>query len=251
MNREKANSLVENAFKDPNAKLHNGAILIPSEPIDLETVLRAAVETEEDEEDIDNEEHEAILEKIGWPCENLFRFYWQSLGPMVSACYLNVLHLSDKTELIWVQRDFEPFRQGIAFVNCPLSKTVMSALFKALIRENGSAFGVELFGSLPSNTHNKVEELVPEKVVRAAYWDWMKWAEDAFEVDWYGMAEEIVAQEKSPIMYPLDLLRGFGEGFNGDAAAWLRERGIKNGRLTERAKRAIFDAYFKQSYGPF
>jgi hypothetical protein len=52
-------------------------------------------------------------------------------------------------------------------------------------------------------------------------------------------------------MYPLELLRGFGRGFNGDAAAWLEERGVKNDRITERAKRAIFDAYFKLSYGPY
>jgi hypothetical protein len=65
------------------------------------------------------------------------------------------------------------------------------------------------------------------------------------------MAEEISARERSPIMYPLELLRGFGRGFNGDAAAWLEERGVKNDRITERAKRAIFDAYFKLSYGPY
>jgi hypothetical protein len=142
-------------------------------------------------------------------------------------------------------------QKGIALVKSPSNPAAMIALFKALIRKNGAAFGLELFGSLPSNTDNKCEELISEEVVRAAYWGWMKWAESALDVDWYGMAEEISARERSPIMYPLELLRGFGRGFNGDAAAWLEERGVKNDRITERAKRAIFDAYFKLSYGPY
>jgi hypothetical protein len=251
MNKEKPKSIIEAAFSNPKAKLYKGSILIPSEPLDMETVMRAAIETEDEQDELDCDGSGAFLEKIGWPCENICAFYWQSMGPMVWECYLNILHLADDTALIWCYQDGDGSRQGIALVKQPSNPAVMSAFFKALIKENGDAFGLGLFGSLPSNTDNKIEELIPEEIVRAAYWDWMKWAESAFDVDWLAMAEEVSARERSPIMYPRDLLKNLFAGTNGNPRAWLEEQDKKNGRLSLRAKRAIFDAYFKQSYGPY
>lgn len=251
MNKGNPQSLIAEAFRHPKAKLHCGAILIPSEPIDLEIVARAAVETQEEKEDLDGSGPEAIFEKIGWPSDNVVAFYWQSIGPMVWACYLNSLRLGDGTELIWLLRDFEPFRQGIAIVKQPSSRSAMSAFFKALIKHNGAAFGVELFCRLPSNTDNHREELIPESVVRAAYWEWMRWAEERFDIDWLAMAEEIQARIEDPIMYPLKLLRGFKAEPAADEETWLAGHRNTNGDLSERAKRAIFNAHFKISYGPY
>jgi len=251
MNEEKAKLLVEAAFKNPKAKLHRGAILIPAEPLDIDTLVQEEIETDDEQDELDSDGPEAFLDKLGWTDENIFGFYWQSMGPMVWECYLNALHLTDDTALIWCYQDGDGSRQGIALVKHPSNPAVMSAFFKALIKENGAAFSLELFGSLPSNTHNKSEETIPEKVVRAAYWDWMLWAENVFDVDWAGMAEEVCSRDEEPIMYPLRMLKKFLAGLKGNPAAWLEERGDQNGRLSLRAKRAIFEAYFKQSYGPY
>ncbi len=251
MNKEKANSLIEEAFKNPRAKLYHESILIPSKPVDLETVVRAAIETSDEEEDLDSEGHEAIFEQIGWPNDRIVAFYWQSWAPMVWECYLNSLRLPDGTELIWLYQDFEPFRQGIAVVRKPSNRAVMSAFFKALIEENGAMFGVELFGSLPSNTDNRREELIPENVVRAAYWKWLRWAEHRFDIDWHGIARTILARVEDPVLYPLKLLRGIAAGPGEDAGEWLDRHLDRYGSLSERAKRAIFNAYFKISYGPY
>jgi hypothetical protein len=169
---------------------------------------------------------------------------------MVWESYLNALHVTGDTALIWCYQDADESRQGITLVKHPSNRAVMRAFFKALVKENGAVFGLGLFGSLPSNTHNKSEELIPEKVVCAAYWDWMKWAENELDVDWSGMAEEVSARARSPIMYPRDVLKKYFEGIDGNPTAWLEKRSDRNGRLTDRAKRAIFDAYFMQSYGP-
>ena len=251
MNREKAKSLIEAAFRAPKARLHRGAILIPAEPLDMLTVAKSAIETEDEQDDLYDLGLDGLYESVGWPHESLISFYWQSLGPCVWQSGLNSLQLGEDAALISRSGDSWDDEKGVALVKGPSTPEVMSTLFKALISENGAAFGVELFGSLPSNTHNKSEELIPEKIVRAAYWDWMMWAENELDVDWSGMAEEVSARAMSPIMYPLDLLKKFGEIVNGDPHAWLEERDKQKERLSVRAKHAIFDAYFKQSYGPY
>ncbi len=115
--------------------------------------------------------------------------------------YLNLLHVGSDLAVVCRRQDAFPCWQAVAQVRHPSDPAVMSAFFKALINENGAAFGVDLFGSLPSNTHNKSGETVPESVVREAYWNWMMWAEKTVGVDWQGLAEEILERERSPIMY--------------------------------------------------
>jgi hypothetical protein len=251
MNRETPKSLIEQTFKNPKARLHNGAILIPAEPLDMEAVIQAAIKTEDEQDEPDCDRPEALFEKIGWPYKNFFAFYWQSMGPCTFAGFLNATQPSSGSTLISCFEDAWNGEKVIALIKHPLDGAAMTAFFKALIKENGAAFGVELFGSLLSNTHNKWEKAIPEKVVREAYWEWLKWADKRFDIDWHGLAEGILARAKSPIMYPLDLFKKFGATINGDIAAWLEKREEQNAHLSMRAKQAIFDAHFQQSYGPY
>jgi len=248
MNPEKLRFLINTAFAQPRSRLHHGTILVPVEPLNLHELSKSAVETEEDEDTLSWCGPEAIFEEAGFRQEDLFSFRWQSLGPMVWTYGLNALHIDEDRALVCVTGDIEPEARAIALVKGPSEPAVMSAFFTAFIDQNGAAFGVGPFGSLPSDTYNRIESLIPEKVVRAAYWKWMEWAENALGVSWEGLAAEISACAESPTTYPLELLKTLLSGFQGDAVAWLAEQQSRNDQLTTRAKQAIFDAYFKQSY---
>jgi hypothetical protein len=249
MNPNKTQSEIESAFASPKQTLCRGSILVPAEPIDLEAVTKTAIESDDDEDDYYNLGGDIVFEKAGWEISSLFSFEWQSLGPMVWECYLNLVCIGNGRALACRRQDADPQWQSIALIKRSTDSAVMGRFFSAMIRENGAAFGVELFGSLPSTTHNHVEELVSEETVRQAYWDWLRWADKVFDVDWEGLAEEVSVRPRSPIFYPLELLGKLGSGAGRDPQQWLDERDRKNGMLTLRAKRAIFDALFSQSYG--
>ncbi len=251
MNTDNPRKLIEAAFSSPKAAFHRRSILLPGEPLDLDEIAKSAVENDDDEDRLADYGPDTVFEDMGLKQTPFFAFFWQSLGPMVWECYLNLVHLDGDLALVCRTQDASPCRQAFALVKHPSDPAVMSAFFKALINQNGSAFGIDLFGSLPSNTHNKVEEIIPEEVVRTAYWKGLVWAEKVSDVDWNGLAEEVIARQKSPIMYPLEILKSFGGGGGVDPRKWLEDRAEANGRLTVRAKRAIFDAFFKQSYGPY
>ncbi len=250
MNRRKARSLVKDAFSNPKAKLHRGAILIPNQPIEIAAVMKAAAQSEDEEDDFTGNGSYEFFKKLRWPYTSLIHFYWQSGGPCTFQTSIYAVRIGKDAALIAGHSDAW-IEQAIALIEHPSNPAVMSAFFKAFIRENGEDFGVGLFGSLPSNTHNMVEDLIPETVVRQAYWDWMLWAEKQFGANWSDMADEISARAESPIMYPLALLKKSLDESGGNPTAWLREHDDKNSRLTTRAKQAILDAYFKQSYGPY
>jgi len=56
-----------------------------------------------------------------------------------------------------------------AVIKKPNDRAVMCAFFAALIKENGAAFGLQLFGSLTANTCNYSEHYIPKEVVHKAY----------------------------------------------------------------------------------
>ncbi len=250
MNKRRAKSLVKEAFSNPKAKLYRGAILIPDKPVEIPAVMKAAAQPDEEEDDFRDRGSCEFFESLGWPLTGLINFYWQSVGPCVFQTNICAVRIGKDAALIVSEAD-SWIEQAIALVKHPSNPAVMSAFFKAFIHENGAAFGVGIFGSVPSNTYNMAEETIAESVVRSAYWDWLKWADADSDVDWYGMADEILEREQSPVMYPLEILKKFGKGFDGDLAEWLAKRSKENGQLTSRAKRAIFEAYFKQSYGSY
>ncbi len=252
MNLSKLTSSIESAFTNPEKTFHRGAIAVPREPLDLDALVEDAVETEEDEDEIYTDGIEELLLKHGWMSSTLVAFYWQSLGPMVSHASLQTLTPSGggQSFACWQGDDMPPY-QVIARLKPAAGGKICRILFEKLIEDNGAAFGLQIFGSLPSNTHNMAEDLIPEETVRRCYWKWMLWAEPSLDDPWTCLAEEVSARARSPITYPLDLLKKLGAGMKGDPAAWLEERRGRDGRLTVRAKRAIFDAYFKQSYGPY
>jgi hypothetical protein len=248
MNNEKFLFNLKSEFKDPKTRLARGCILIPKSPVDLDSTIRAAVETEDDEDTLGCRGTFPLLEANGWTVSPLVSFCWQSLGPMVwQAGLYDLTHETGVTFAVF-EWDLEPAQQVIAQITPTPGVYVHKKLFEALINRNGEAFGLGIFGSLPSNTHNQAENLIPEDTVRQCYWNWMKWGEKAMDADWWGLAEEISARARSPIHYPLELLKGFA-GIN--PTEWLEEHLRQNDRLTVRAKRAIFDAYWKQSYGPY
>lgn len=249
MNISKLTSAIESAFTHPKKTLPGCLITVPRAPVDLDSLIQDAVENEEDEEDIYNYGTEEVLERHGWACSTLVAFYWQSLGPMVwQACLQTLSHKEGLSFALWRQ-DVDPCRQVIAQLRPASRGDIFRVLFEKLIEANGAAFGLQLFGSLPSNTHDMAEDLIPEKAVRRSYWKWMVWAECRSSANWTALAEEVSARARSPIAYPLEILRGLSAVDN--PGEWLEEHRQSDAKLSLRAKRAIFDAYFQQSYGPY
>ncbi|NWG14804.1 MAG: hypothetical protein HXY20_14860 [Acidobacteria bacterium] len=249
MNNSKPTSLIESAFAAPKGTLCRGRILLPSSPPDLEEVIQAAVETEQDQETFEGDGPEAVAAEIGREFTRLVAFYWQSLGPMVWECCIDLLNVGNGKNIVCLKQDGWPRRQAIAALKGRPERPLVTALFRNLLKENGAAFGVGLFGSLPSNTDNFNEKLIPEETIRRCYWDWMNWAERELDADWIALAEEVTARALSPVLYPLDILKGLPPA--EDLSEWLEKQRSRNGGLSMRAKRAVFDAYFKQSYGPY
>lgn len=167
MNSNKPKTQIESAFAIPKCTLCGGRILIPCLPPELEAVIESGIETKEDRERFDWDGPESVLEEIGWRLTRIFAFYWQSLGPMTSECYIDTLDVGTDTTFVCLRQDWLPSWCAIAAIRGRPDKTVMTALFRSLVKENGAALGVELFGSLPSDTHNTVEDLISERT-----WKW-------------------------------------------------------------------------------
>ena len=249
MNPKITKLYLEAVISRPRSILRHGEIIVPTAPINLDSAARAAIENEHDLEAFVNSGADIVFEQIGWEREPLLCFYWQSFGPMVCETHVDLLHIDQDRALACITQDSLPRWQAFAIVKNPDDEAVVSALFRALLKNNGAAFGLQLFGSLPTNTHNMVEHLISKKSVRQAYWAWSRWAERALQFDWLGLFEETSARSRSPILYPLELLRKRADEAGGNPTAWLEARRRENSRLDPKIKRIIFDGYFRLSYG--
>ena len=136
MNLHITKSQLESAFASPRKTLRRGTILVPAAPVNLDKAAETAIETEEDQAEFDNAGPGVVYEQLGWEREPLLRFYWQSLGPMVCECHLDILHTDDDFAIACVTQDAGPRLQAFAGIKHPSDPTVMRAFFAALIRNN-------------------------------------------------------------------------------------------------------------------
>lgn len=65
---------------------------------------------------------------------------------------------------------------AVAAIEPQNSTEAFSAFFRSFISQNGTTYGVEIFGSLPWETMNERPDLIPEEIVFKAYGEWMTWA---------------------------------------------------------------------------
>ena len=244
-------------FANPKS-IADGGILIPESPINLQEALDSMIETEEEQEESQVEGLSAhLLGEDGWSLTTLVGFYWYTMMPMVWEQYLRELsHPGHGTFAVLYQDECDPFVLArLNLENGVNEADVYRILFEKLIEDNGAALNSYTFGSIPSNTDNMVEHLIPEDTVRECYWNWMlNWKESDYgEEDlWRETADEVRARQGDPIGYfKGSLARAFESIFVAEKMAQNPEAGKPVQRLSERAKRAIFDAYFDISYGPY
>ena len=127
----------------------------------------------------------------------------------------------------------------------------MSRLFTRIVHNNGAAFGVHLFGSLPTETTNWLPELVPEAVLKRPYFDWLEWAEQVEGSAWLSLEESLIAHElePNPMARAFAAFRSLPSPSEPETLSeWLHERDQESANLPDRSRQLILDDYFRRRY---
>jgi hypothetical protein len=247
MNHTKFAEQLTLPFANPKTELAEGQVVVSASPIDVRAATKSVAETGEDEEEISDRGWSAALPEGGWVLQPLVHFYWQGWGPMVSSAELQKLtHPEHGSFAVFSEDSFETSK-AVARLKPGAAPAAYSTLFGKLIDQNGTALGVEVFGSIPSNTHNSTEELIPLEIIRSAYWRWLLWAENVFDIEWGAIAEEVRIRARLPLS---DAVWALCDRATKHLAQRMEGRGEPRA-FGLRAKKAIFNAYFDLSYGPY
>jgi len=182
--------------------------------------------------------------------EQWFGFYWDSIGPMSWSSSLWLLHDHDGSSIAALLHEEQPFYL-LGLVQPDDDPLLLSRLFTEIVKENGHGFGVDLFGSLPIETTNWRPDLVPESVVKQAYWDWLEWAEKVEGSAWVDLEETLAIYE----LEPNPMKRAFA-AFTGlpDLSSepaiqkWVGDRAEESGGFPDHSRRAVLDWYFARRY---
>jgi hypothetical protein len=128
---------------------------------------------------------------------------------------------------------------------------LLSGLFTEIAKENGHGSGIDLFGSLPIETTNWCPDLVPETVVKQAYWDWMEWAERVEGSAWLNLEETLALYELEPDPMKRSFVAVQGLPYVSSEQAlgrWLTDRDEESVAFPDHSKQAILDWYFQSHY---
>jgi hypothetical protein len=229
-----APQLISAFNKRPQHKTQKGRIRILVTLLDLQPMLAASAETEEERSQamlLDSLHLYRLLEKDGCTLTRVFTLEWE---------------LESKTE-VWLL-DFQTWFAYVCLKQGPLSCCVIGALKPKKNREvcsaffgdliaNDSRFGVTLFRALPSKVVNRLERLVPASVVRNSFRNWI---ENHYPGGWIALRDDLIGllkatpDDRSPEIEgfkPLiDRLQAIGGG---------RESGVSSAD-----KQSILDVYF-------
>jgi hypothetical protein len=99
----------------------------------------------------------------------LLRFYWDGLGPTSWVAGL-VLIGNGKRRYLSYWNELESYLT-VAAIEPSDDPLAISGTLQLLLSRNGRGFGVDIFGSLPTETTNHAPLLVEESVIRQAYFD--------------------------------------------------------------------------------
>jgi hypothetical protein len=127
----------------------------------------------------------------------------------------------------------------------------LSGTVQRLLKRNGRMFGVDVFGSLPTETTNRAPELIPEPVVRQAYFDLLRYWEHERGDAWLTFAEEHYGRivEPNHLQRSLDVLETLPRlGDPGSIANWLEYRQRESTAFLDEARQRLFDSWFEGAY---
>src|SRR5579885_628486 len=179
-----------------------------------------------------------------------FDFEWDSIGPMSWGSTLYLLKRDDRSSIACLLHEEQPvYLLGI--VEPDDDPLLLSRLFTRIVENNGNGLGVDLFGSLPILTINWRPDLVPQPVVKQAYWDWQEWCEQKEGSAWINLEQTLAIYE----LEPNPMKRAFA-AFHGlpdltspdDVHDWLEERENQSAAFPDRSKQIILDSYFDRHY---
>jgi hypothetical protein len=127
----------------------------------------------------------------------------------------------------------------------------LAGTVRRLLDRNGKSFGVDVFGSLPTQTTNRAPELIPEPVVRQAYFDLLEYWEREQGGAWLGIAEEHHGRivEPNHLERCLDLLETLPHVHDQEAVDnWLAWRDAESAALPNVARQRLFEEWFEGAY---
>jgi hypothetical protein len=156
------------AFTARPVEIGDGRIVWRSRPAPLWRYLEEGLDKEERAE-YGPLQHwpGSVMELLDERRQKLLSFYWDGLGPISWVAGIEVLVSGERAYLCyWNEVDTYVAVAALARWDHPL---VICAAVKELLRENGRPHGVDVFGSLPTETTNCRPDLLPEEVIRKAY----------------------------------------------------------------------------------
>jgi hypothetical protein len=112
INPQLTKSQIEAGFLTPRKILRRGAIVIPAKMVNLNKAAEAAIENDQDQDEVDNADPGIVYEKLGWLRTPLLHFCWQSGGPMVCETHLELLHIDDNLALACLTQEAGPMWQA-------------------------------------------------------------------------------------------------------------------------------------------
>ncbi len=182
-----------------------------------------------------------VAELLDGRLRDLLFFYWESLGPMSWIAGLQVLELGGRGYLVY-WNELESYR-AVAMLEPWRDELVVSAAVKEILRKNGRPHGVELFGSIPAETTNRIPSLLPTAVVRQAYFDFLQWQERVEGDAWFYLSEEHFGRivEPNHLQRSLDIL-------HRAADHWLDDREDESDDFDDDYRQRLFDEWFATAY---
>jgi hypothetical protein len=176
-------------------------------------------------------------------------FAWDGWGPISSGAGINLLVLEQATYVChW--DEMHSYR-AVAKLDGPVSRRVLSAVVPELVRENGRRVGIDIFGSLPTETINHQPDRLPTVVVKQAYFDWLQAAQVYGGTTWADFAAEHYSSlvEPNHLVRCLDMLKTLPR--LDDAAGWdewERQREEESARIPDHARQRLFNEWFYDHY---
>ena len=174
---------------------------------------------------------------------DLLFFYWDGLGPTSSGAGLQVLELGGQGYLVY-WNELESYR-AVAALEPWRDDLVVSAAVKEIVRKNGRPHGVELFGSVPKETTNRIPSLLPTAVVRQAYFDLLQWDDRVGGDAWVSLSEEHFGRivEPNHLQRSLDILHRAAE----TPHSWL-DHEHESDEFDDASRQRLFDEWFETAY---
>jgi hypothetical protein len=185
-----------------------------------------------------------VMELLDGHLHDLLFFYWDGLGPTSSVAGLQVLDLGGRGYLVYWD-ELESYR-AVAALERWRDELVVSAVVKEVLRKNGWPHGLGLFGSVPTETTNRMPSLLPEAVVKQAYFDFLQWHEREGGAAWACLAHEHFGRivEPNHLRRSLDILHRAAEAPND----WLEELAEESAGYDDAVRQRLFDDWFETAY---